>query len=73
MSVTIAYMDGMIGSQGRSENFFDGGSSARLNSLGAMQQSNKFDGPSSATHEFEGTTNTGEAKAPSGIANIGTS
>ena len=71
-SVTLAYMDGMVNSQGRGQNFFDGGSAARTNQLGAMQTSNKMDGPGAANHEFEGTDNTGVAKTPSGIAGNGT-
>lgn len=37
--------DGWSLSLGRTQNFFDGGSAARLNALGAMEEDTKMDGP----------------------------
>lgn len=37
--------DGWSSSLGRTQNFFDGGSAARLNHLGAMEENKTMDGP----------------------------
>lgn len=61
---------GWSSSLGRTQNFFDGGNSARLDSLGAMGETVKMEGPaglhlSSSENKFAGYT----ANKP---ANIGT-
>ena len=63
---TITGPDGMVQSEGHNDNFFDGGETARLNHLGAMQETDKFEGPgalktSDEQNQFAGHT----AGAPS--------
>jgi hypothetical protein len=51
----------MVNTQGRSDSFYDGGASARLNSHGAMQESVNMDGPAGIStnngqHDYAGAT-----------------